>query len=116
MTTKNPTKTKAEPELTSTTCKLCNQVFATPSIPIIGEEPSQRQSRFVQGLAQHIQRNHPGKAGEIAMQAMEFNGYLLIGQFKNLDPEMEKQRDMIRDKLHAATDPNLTEPLLVVQQ
>lgn len=69
----------------------------------MGETDQDKFRRFGMHLAEHILKKHPEIAAAHAVQQQMFDGMLMLMNFNTEDPELKRQRDMIRHQIHRLT-------------
>lgn len=86
-----------------TTCKICGQNFAGPSMLIIGVDQLNGVAAYFKELAKHVMETHPSTDQDIVTYANSFFGLLRLECFTTTDSALMKQRDQLRWAIHQKT-------------
>lgn len=84
--------------LADTVCKHCGQCFPSVRVPVIGQRAEQF-AKWTTDLQKHIVKDHPEVIAQIIQTSMQFNGMLLMNQFKHADPQLNEEQDRTRHKV-----------------
>jgi hypothetical protein len=91
-----------------TVCRLCKHVIALTglSVPIVGERPEDRATRYVAALRDHINRRHPQQAAYIEGMKKWTGEFIVIECYGTEDAVLQKGREYARAILHEMTRKN----------
>jgi hypothetical protein len=95
--------------LRPTVCRICGHEFKGDSLKsatIIGNNPQARMQQIqalLSPLMKHLQKKHPEQLQWTQLQGGEYAGLLALNLIQCDEPEIERQRDQTRWKIHQMT-------------